>query len=49
MPKEFFDRWLMPGDEQVTNVPSILDAYSALSRERLVHALIIITITQLKG
>ncbi|HEY6977327.1 MAG TPA: SusC/RagA family protein, partial [Chitinophagaceae bacterium] len=26
-PKEFLDRWLKPGDELVTNVPSILDAY----------------------
>lgn len=28
MPKEFLDRWVMPGDEQVTNVPSVLDAYA---------------------
>lgn len=27
MPKEFLDRWIMPGDELVTNVPSVLDAY----------------------
>lgn len=27
MPKEFLDRWVMPGDEKVTNVPSIVDAY----------------------
>ncbi|RFM26287.1 SusC/RagA family TonB-linked outer membrane protein [Deminuibacter soli] len=27
MPKEFYDRWVMPGDEQHTNIPSILDAY----------------------
>lgn len=27
MPKEFIDRWLVPGDEKITNVPSILDAY----------------------
>ncbi|WP_232825915.1 SusC/RagA family TonB-linked outer membrane protein [Chitinophaga alhagiae] len=27
MPKEFFDRWVMPGDEQYTNVPSILGAF----------------------
>ncbi|HVI47859.1 MAG TPA: SusC/RagA family TonB-linked outer membrane protein [Chitinophaga sp.] len=27
MPKEFYDRWIMPGDEQQTNVPSILDAF----------------------
>ncbi len=28
MPKEFLDRWEMPGDEKYTNVPSILDAYA---------------------
>ena len=27
MPKEFFDRWEMPGDEKVTNIPSISDVY----------------------
>lgn len=27
MPKEFFDRWVMPGDEKYTNVPSILGAF----------------------
>ncbi|MBA2762626.1 MAG: SusC/RagA family TonB-linked outer membrane protein [Segetibacter sp.] len=27
MPREFIDRWLVPGDETKTNVPSILDAY----------------------
>ena len=27
MPKEFFDRWVMPGDELVTNVPSVLGAW----------------------
>ncbi|GEO10871.1 SusC/RagA family TonB-linked outer membrane protein [Segetibacter aerophilus] len=27
MPKEFNDRWVMPGDEKLTNVPSIVDAY----------------------
>lgn len=27
MPKEFNDRWVMPGDEKITNVPSIVDAY----------------------
>jgi hypothetical protein len=26
-PKEFYDRWVMPGDEQFTDVPSIMDAY----------------------
>ncbi|WP_432712070.1 SusC/RagA family TonB-linked outer membrane protein [Pedobacter sp.] len=29
MPKAFLSRWEMPGDEQFTNVPSILDAYEA--------------------
>jgi TonB-linked SusC/RagA family outer membrane protein len=24
MPREFFDRWTLPGDEKITNVPSIL-------------------------
>jgi TonB-linked SusC/RagA family outer membrane protein len=27
MPKEFYDRWTMPGDEKYTTVPSILGAY----------------------
>jgi hypothetical protein len=27
MPKEFFDRWEMPGDEKVTNIPAISDVY----------------------
>lgn len=27
MPKEFNDRWVMPGDEKLTNVPSIVDAF----------------------
>lgn len=27
LPKEFYDRWVMPDDENTTNVPSILDAY----------------------
>ena len=26
-PKEFYDRWVMPGDEKLTNIPSIMDAY----------------------
>lgn len=26
-PKEFYDRWVMPGDEKSTNIPSIMDAY----------------------
>jgi hypothetical protein len=26
-PKEFYDRWLMPGDQRFTNIPSIMDAY----------------------
>lgn len=29
MPKEFNDRWMVPGDEKYTNTPSILDAYTA--------------------
>ncbi len=29
MPKEFYDRWIQPGDEKYTNVPSIMDAYTA--------------------
>ncbi|NSL90388.1 SusC/RagA family TonB-linked outer membrane protein [Chitinophaga solisilvae] len=27
MPKEFYDRWVMPGDEGKTRVPSIVDAF----------------------
>lgn len=27
MPKEFYDRWVMPGEERFTHVPSILAAY----------------------
>jgi hypothetical protein len=27
LPKEFIDRWVIPGDEAKTNVPSVLDAY----------------------
>lgn len=27
LPKEFISRWVMPGDEMVTNVPSVVDAY----------------------
>lgn len=27
MPKEFYDRWIMPGDQNITRIPSILDAY----------------------
>jgi len=27
LPKEFIDRWVIPGDETKTNVPSVLDAY----------------------
>ena len=26
-PKEFYDRWVMPGDQTKTNIPSIMDAY----------------------
>ncbi|GAA0563390.1 TonB-linked SusC/RagA family outer membrane protein [Chitinophaga japonensis] len=29
MPKEFRDRWVMPGDEQYTSMPSILGAFEA--------------------
>ncbi len=29
MPKEFLDRWVMPGDEKLTNIPSIMDAYQS--------------------
>lgn len=28
-PKEFYDRWIMPGDQNTTSVPSILDALYA--------------------
>jgi hypothetical protein len=27
MPKEFYDRWEIPGDEKITNIPAISDAY----------------------
>jgi TonB-linked SusC/RagA family outer membrane protein len=27
LPKEFYDRWTLPGDENTTSVPSILDAF----------------------
>jgi hypothetical protein len=26
-PKEFYDRWVMPGDQRSTNIPSIMDYY----------------------
>lgn len=29
MPKEFNDRWVLPGDELLTNTPSILEAFEA--------------------
>ena len=29
-PKEFYDRWLMPGDQRTSNVPSIMDYYYAV-------------------
>lgn len=29
MPAEFSDRWMQPGDELITNVPSILEAFEA--------------------
>lgn len=28
MPKEFYDRWSLPGDDKYTTVPSILDAFA---------------------
>ncbi len=31
MPKSFYNRWLIQGDEGITNVPSIVDAYVASS------------------
>ena len=27
MPREFYDRWVVPGDEEITDVPSIADYY----------------------
>jgi len=30
MPKEFYDRWMMPGEEKLTNVPSIVDAFEQI-------------------
>ncbi|KAA2239988.1 SusC/RagA family TonB-linked outer membrane protein [Chitinophaga agrisoli] len=27
MPREFYDRWMMPGDQKTTQVPSIVDAF----------------------
>ncbi len=35
MPKAFLSRWVMPGDELKTNVPSILDAQEALGFESI--------------
>jgi len=35
MPKEFYDRWEMPGDEKVTNIPVINDAYYNLVDQSL--------------
>lgn len=32
MPKSFVNRWLMPGDENYTNIPSIVDAYVSSSQ-----------------
>lgn len=29
-PKEFYDRWIMPGDQTKTNIPSIMDAYQSV-------------------
>lgn len=31
MPREFLDRWTMPGDELITNIPSIADPQNQLS------------------
>jgi hypothetical protein len=31
MPGEFINRWVLPGDEKVTNVPSIADLYGNLN------------------
>jgi len=30
MPKEFYDRWMMPGEEKLTKVPSIVDAFEQI-------------------
>ena len=30
MPREFYDRWVMPGDQKATQVPSIADAFEQL-------------------
>jgi len=30
MPKEFYDRWMMPGEEKLTQVPSIVDAFEQI-------------------
>ena len=32
MSNEMLNRWIMPGDEQITTVPSILDGYTASNR-----------------
>src|SRR5690606_2143286 len=29
LPKEFNNRWILPGDEAVTNIPSIADSYAS--------------------
>jgi TonB-linked SusC/RagA family outer membrane protein len=29
-PKEFYDRYLMPGDQRLTNIPSIMDYYQSV-------------------
>lgn len=30
MPREFYDRWMMPGEEKLTKVPSIVDAFEQI-------------------
>jgi TonB-linked SusC/RagA family outer membrane protein len=30
MPKEFYDRWMLSGDENITNIPAILDQFGRL-------------------
>lgn len=34
LPKEFNNRWVLPGDEAVTNIPSIADAYTSYDVNR---------------
>lgn len=30
MPREFYDRWMMPGEEKLTQVPSVVDAFEQI-------------------